>query len=181
MKLLLGDRSSCAACAGLVSFGDYQVADSALGADWIGSLTWGGSRRKKSSAGNVPMHPVASRIAIVGFFLFALGVGCPAQAEELLRDMPKVKVDSQEDPMEQLPPPQELRSEPLVVDESSLFQAPTRLNRYDIWQFYAVGHQGRFRPRVIYSPHGSFYLHDGQPYPWVSLHALDFMPHAVAP
>ena len=55
------------------------------------------------------------------------------------------------------------------------------VNRYEIWQFYDVGHQGRFRPRVIYSGYGSYYLDDGRPYPWISNHSLDFMPYAISP
>src|SRR5262249_9868097 len=40
-----------------------------------------------------------------------------------------------------------------------------RINRYEVWQYYAVDRQGRFRPRVIYGPHGSYYLYNGAPYP----------------
>ena len=41
-----------------------------------------------------------------------------------------------------------------------------RTSRYDVWQFYGVDRQGYFRPRVISSPFGSYYLYNGKPYPW---------------
>jgi hypothetical protein len=52
-----------------------------------------------------------------------------------------------------------------------------RTNRYDVWQFYGVNRFGQFRPRVIYSPYGSYYLYSGEPFPWVSNHPLEFMPY----
>jgi hypothetical protein len=135
------------------------------------------------------MYSVASRFTVAGVLLCLLGVGWHLQAaaqvqnasEELFRDLPRVGEDAEGVPPEQLPLPRELESETIISDESYLFQPPTRINRYDIWQFYAVGHYGRFRPRVIYSPYGSFYLYDGRPYPWVSTHQLDFKPRLIGP
>ena len=135
------------------------------------------------------MYRIASRIATVGFVVYLLGVGYPAQAqaEERLREMPKVGADPQGGQVEQLPLPHELGIETRIWTESgpaTFCERPlncTRINRYEIWQFYEVGHQGRFRPRVIYSPSGSYYSDDGRPYPWVSNHSLDFMPYAVSP
>ena len=53
-----------------------------------------------------------------------------------------------------------------------------RVNRYAIWQNYAVDRYGYFRPRVIYTPEGAFYYHDGRPYPYLTTHPLNFMPYA---
>jgi hypothetical protein len=53
-----------------------------------------------------------------------------------------------------------------------------RVNRYAIWQNYAVDRYGYFRPRVIYTTEGAFYYYDGRPYPYLITHPLDFMPHA---
>ncbi|HLJ92021.1 MAG TPA: hypothetical protein VKU02_02395 [Gemmataceae bacterium] len=126
------------------------------------------------------MVSITGRIVGAGLFLLLLDLANPMQArsEEVLREMPK----SQQ--VEELPQPQELRSEMTTWSEPDfpVFERPfncTRINRYEVWQFYEVGHQGRFRPRVIYSAYGAFYLDDGRPYPWVSNHSLDFMPYAV--
>jgi len=53
-----------------------------------------------------------------------------------------------------------------------------RVNRYAVWQNYGVDLQGRFRPRVIYTPDGAFYYYNGQPYRYLSTHPLIFMPYA---
>ena len=53
-----------------------------------------------------------------------------------------------------------------------------RVNRYAIWQNYAVDRYGYFRPRVIYTPEGAFYYYDGRPYPYLTTHPLNFMPYA---
>ncbi len=54
----------------------------------------------------------------------------------------------------------------------------SRVNRYEIWQNYAVDRYGYFRPRVIYTPEGAFFYYDGRPYPYLITHPLNFMPHA---
>jgi hypothetical protein len=53
-----------------------------------------------------------------------------------------------------------------------------RVNRYAIWQNYAVDRYGSFRARVIYTPEGAFYYYDGRPYPYLTTHPLNFMPYA---
>jgi hypothetical protein len=53
-----------------------------------------------------------------------------------------------------------------------------RSNRYDVWQLYAVDRQGGFRPRVIYSPYGPYYLYSGAPYLYAPTQPRDFMPYA---
>ncbi len=131
------------------------------------------------------MYLSTIRLAITGVVLYVLGLGsyAPAQPKDL-PEMPKVGASRQQ--AEELPLPHELGPETLDWDEcpdAAFCERPlncTRSNRYEIWQFYEVGHQGRFRPRVIYSGYGSYYLDDGRPYPWISNHSLDFMPYAVS-
>jgi hypothetical protein len=53
-----------------------------------------------------------------------------------------------------------------------------RVNRYEVWQNYGVDFQGRFRPRVVYTPDGPFYYYNGGRYPWASVNQLYFMPYA---
>jgi hypothetical protein len=80
---------------------------------------------------------------------------------------------------EMLPPPRE--SEPRkVLPERPYWPPPYfRTSRYEVWQYYGVDRLGRFRPRVVYSPYGSYYLYNGQPYPWMTTHARDFMPYVM--
>ena|SRR5438552_2479111 len=134
------------------------------------------------------MFSTASRFIVAGVLLSLLGAAwqlqaaCPQdQSEALVRERPKVDGDSRAGPPERLPLPREVQSETVISEESYFFQPPTRINRYEVWQFYEVGHYGRFRPRVIYSAYGSFYLYDGRPYPWVSTHQLDFIPRLIGP
>ena len=54
----------------------------------------------------------------------------------------------------------------------------TRANRYDIWQNLAVDRHGYFRPRVVYTPEGSFYYFDGRYYPFMMNRPREFMPYA---
>lgn len=45
--------------------------------------------------------------------------------------------------------------------------APPRLDTRAAWSLFGVDQAGRFRPRVVLSPYGSYYLHNGEPYPWM--------------
>jgi hypothetical protein len=54
-----------------------------------------------------------------------------------------------------------------------------RVSRYEVWQNYGVDHFGRFRPLVIYSPYGSYYRANHEPFPWVPTHTDEFMPYVV--
>ena len=56
-----------------------------------------------------------------------------------------------------------------------------RTSHYAVWQFYGVDRQGRFRPRVIWGPHGAYYLDNGQPFPWVTTHPLEVTPDLTQP
>lgn len=64
---------------------------------------------------------------------------------------------------------------PLPLNMSRSPRAGTR----EVWQNYAVDSFGRFTPRVILSPYGSYYLYNGQPYPWITNRSTAFMPYAT--
>jgi hypothetical protein len=80
---------------------------------------------------------------------------------------------------EQLPPPKAIVPEVVVPQERYIAPVHVRTSRYDVWQYYAPDRMGRYRPRVIYSSHGSYYLYDGKPFPWVTTHEREFMPYVV--
>jgi hypothetical protein len=54
-----------------------------------------------------------------------------------------------------------------------------RINRYAVWQFYDVDRWGRFRPVVVNSPYGAYYLFNGECFPWATVHYLEVMPKIV--
>jgi hypothetical protein len=70
---------------------------------------------------------------------------------------------------------------PRIVSEPVLFGPPPfyRKSAYDVWQYYGVDRTGHFRPRVVYSPYGAYYLYNGKPFPWTTTHPLDWMPYVV--
>jgi hypothetical protein len=75
---------------------------------------------------------------------------------------------------EPLPAPTPLQPDPPAV----VIRPWGRVSRYAVWQTYGVDLQGRFRPRVLYTPDGAFYYSNGQPYPWLSGNPRSFMPYA---
>ena len=97
---------------------------------------------------NVPISSFLRRSAVVAMLLYALAIAgemqrvAAAQTEqqEQLKEMPKSADDSPGTPTEQLPLPQ---SEPIPLEESTWFRPPTRINRYDVWQFYEVDRYGQ--------------------------------------
>jgi hypothetical protein len=82
---------------------------------------------------------------------------------------------------ELLPWPTPLAPPAATIGAPEVYSAPVypKRNPYDVWQYYGVDRRGVFRPRVIYSPYGSYYLYNGEPYPWAPTHPLDFMPYVV--
>jgi hypothetical protein len=81
--------------------------------------------------------------------------------------------------LEQMPAAHDEATEIIILDDATLYRPFMRLNRYEVWQYYAVDRFGRFRPKVNYSVYGSYYLYNGEPYPWTATHQLDFMPYVV--
>jgi hypothetical protein len=41
-----------------------------------------------------------------------------------------------------------------------------RTSAYDVWQYRGVSSDGRWRPRVQWTPYGAYYTSDGRPFPW---------------
>jgi hypothetical protein len=54
-----------------------------------------------------------------------------------------------------------------------------RRSRYEVWQYYGVARSGNFRPLVVYSPSGPYYLYNHAPFPWATEHQREFMPYIV--
>jgi hypothetical protein len=54
-----------------------------------------------------------------------------------------------------------------------------RPSAYDVWQYRAVDRQGQWRPRMIYTPYGTYNSFTGQPYHWNTAEPRNFMPYAV--
>jgi hypothetical protein len=46
---------------------------------------------------------------------------------------------------------------------------------YRHWQYLGVSRTGTFRPRVVYTSEGAFYLHNGMDYPFVNNRRSDFI------
>src|SRR5262245_66440327 len=61
---------------------------------------------------------------------------------------------------------------PLVIPGSGQL----RTNRYAVWQFYDVDRFGRFRPVVVNSPSGAYWLINGERFPWATVNYLEIMP-----
>lgn len=48
---------------------------------------------------------------------------------------------------------------------------------YRHWQYLGVSRMGTLRPRVVYTPEGAYYLHNGMDYPFVNNRRSDFIPN----
>ncbi len=91
-----------------------------------------------------------------------------AATEVLADDPPK------EQKPEALPAPKQAAPEVVyVIPERP--QPGTR----EIWQYYGLDNRGRFLPRVIYTPNVSFYLRNGEIYPWTWNRPTLYMPYSV--
>lgn len=49
----------------------------------------------------------------------------------------------------------------------------------EIWQYYGVNRFGRFVPRVIVTPGGTYFYRNGEPYPWMQNYPGRVMPYVV--
>jgi hypothetical protein len=47
---------------------------------------------------------------------------------------------------------------------------------YNSWQYYGVDSTGRFRPRIVLSPSGSYDMYTHEPYPWITNRSTAYMP-----
>ena len=77
------------------------------------------------------------------------------------------------------PPAEEPLPRPRPVASPVIVRPIYRVSAYEVWQNYGIDRQGLFRPRVIYSPYGSYYYANGAPFPWVETHTRDFAPYIV--
>jgi hypothetical protein len=75
-----------------------------------------------------------------------------------------------------LPAPRIVETAPTFVVGPSLY---ARRSAYEVWQYYGVDRRGFFRPLVVYSPYGAYYLYDGAPYPWTTTRPREYMPYVV--
>lgn len=79
-----------------------------------------------------------------------------------------VPASAQEAPKEELPPPRVI---PLPSPGNLFLQSPPPVHgTLDVWTNYAVDSTGRWRPRVIAAPFGSYYFYNSQFYPWTTTH-----------
>jgi len=84
-------------------------------------------------------------------------------------ELPVPKRDTEQ---EQLPAPQAL-PEPITILRIPQFDYP-RPGRKSVWRLYEVDSTGTYQPRVVYSPYGAYYQHNGAPYPWTSTRPGNF-------
>jgi hypothetical protein len=75
---------------------------------------------------------------------------------------------------EPIPAPK-AKIEPLVIVVPVYQRTDTR----DVWQHYGVNSMGRFVPRVIVLPYGSYYSRNLEPYPWTSNRTTAILPRVV--
>jgi hypothetical protein len=81
-----------------------------------------------------------------------------------------------------LPPPRQVQpAPPLVVRPAMPHYSYPRVSRYEVWQNVAVDRYGRFRPVVTYTPFGSYYRYNHEPFPWVSTYNWEFTPYIMGP
>jgi hypothetical protein len=83
--------------------------------------------------------------------------------------------------VESLPSPQVIITEsaPVRTFDLPVMLPYERVDRYAVWQYVAPDRMGRFRPRVIYSPQGAYYLFNGAPFLYTATHTLNFMSYAT--
>jgi hypothetical protein len=97
--------------------------------------------------------------------------------------------DPKEGPMAQPAAPEKEKGEllpaprrviPEFVGPYVLPSLPPQPGTREVWQYYGVDRSGRFLPRVILAPYDrSYYLYNGQPYPWTTTRPELHMPYAL--
>jgi len=87
-------------------------------------------------------------------------------------ELPVPKRDAVLPVPEALPVPQPL-AQPVTVLRIPQFDYP-RPGRKSVWRLYEVDTTGTYQPRVVYSPYGAYYQHNGAPYPWTSTRPGNF-------
>lgn len=80
------------------------------------------------------------------------------------------------DPDDKLPPP---RKVPEATGPGVLYPLYYRQSHYEVWQLLDVDRFGYWRPRVVYSPNGPYWLYNGAYYPYASINQNYFKPTLV--
>jgi hypothetical protein len=84
-----------------------------------------------------------------------------------------------------LPPPRALETPPVLPQAfypeilPYVGPQPPRPGTREVWQYMGVDQTGRWRPKVILSPYGSYYYYTREPYPWLSSRPWSYMPYAT--
>ena len=63
--------------------------------------------------------------------------------------------------------PEPLPAPKLIAPELH-YVFPSRVDTRWVWSLYGPNSAGRLRPRVVLSPYGSYFLRDGEPFPWTT-------------
>lgn len=100
------------------------------------------------------------------------------QDEPAAKDDPKAKAETTPQP-ELLPAPRRVTHSLFNGDLYIIPNLPPQPGTREVWQYYAVDRSGRFVTRVILAPHESYYLHNGQVFPWTTTRPTLHMPYAL--
>jgi hypothetical protein len=122
-----------------------------------------------------------TRLALLAGFLLALVSAVEAKKKKKKPEiLPPAEKQENQQPLpgprtvpEQVPPPS--------MTAPRLHYSYPRISRYEVWKNVEVDQFGRFRPVVIYSPYGSYYRYNGQPFPWASMYPGEFAPYIMGP
>jgi hypothetical protein len=102
------------------------------------------------------------RHLLVAVLLIAFAPARGDEPEKKQAEPKKVEKKAEEKPDEAAPAPRAVPGE--LVVPNYYYQ---RINRWERWDGVAVAHSNQWRPRVIYSPDGAYFLYNGKPYPWM--------------
>lgn len=110
------------------------------------------------------------RKVAIPLVLCILIFGSHVQSQEP-EQLPAPRLDPKQ---EQLPLPRQFGAVPIPVPLMIPREDYPRLGRQSVWRLYAIDQMGQVQPRVVYSPSGAYYQHNGAPYPWADTRPDDF-------
>jgi hypothetical protein len=114
-------------------------------------------QRTLASTPGVTMH----RHLLIALLMLGVAAARGQEPEKKKADDKPAPKKVEENP-DEAPAPRALPGETIVLPYYH-----QRINRWDRWQYVSVAHSNQWRPRVIYSPNGAYYLYNGKPYPWM--------------
>ncbi len=91
----------------------------------------------------------------------------------------KAEGPKQDSKTNELPPPTPVAP---VTSQLLPYYLPSSLPRpgtREVWQYYGVDNRGRWVPRVIMAPGGSYYLYNGAPFPYTNTQPSLVMPYVL--